>query len=217
MSDFIDFETAADDGIVDNEIAAAAAANVSSDIDDFIDDETQIHDNLEDYYAFTNVSRSVEDAMQGSYLEPDGGESLTKTVEEEGLEASNYDNCDPIEDETDGFTDSTRWVGEFKHTLFCPQGAETPHSFCYAILYDLRYKKKNIKDTCDRDDQLKQDIENDKFFEALSKAKVDLRLNVDIQNFENQCFLVNSLLNEKNLFLRVYKPRDKFRYLIKHF
>ena len=148
-------EAAADDGIVDNEIAAAAAANVSSDIDNFIDDETQIHDNLDNYYAFTNVSRSVVDAMQGSYLEPDGGESLTKTVEEGGLEASNYDNYDPIEDEIDEFRDSIRQVGEFKQTILCPQGAETPDSFYYATGYDLRYKKKDSKDTCDSDDQLK--------------------------------------------------------------
>ena len=86
MSNFIDFEAAAaadDNGIVDNEPAAAA----SSDIDDFIDDETQIDDNLEDYYVFTKVSRSVEDAMQDSFLDLDSGKSLTTTTteEEEGV------------------------------------------------------------------------------------------------------------------------------------
>ena len=85
MSNFIDFEAAAadDNGIVDNEPAAAA----SSDIDDFIDDETQIDDNLEDYYVLTKVSRSVEDAMQDSFLDPDSGKSLTTTTteEEEGV------------------------------------------------------------------------------------------------------------------------------------
>ena len=85
MSNFIDFEAAAadDNGIVDNEPAAAA----SSDIDDFIDDETQIDDNLEDYYVFTKVTRSVEDAMQDSFLDLDSGKSLTTTTteEEEGV------------------------------------------------------------------------------------------------------------------------------------
>ena len=187
MSDFIDFEAAAaddDDNIDWNEAAAAAA--VSSYNDDFIDDEMQIDDNLEDCYAFTNVSRSVEDAMQDSFLNPDSGESLT-AAEEAALEASNYcsDNYDPVEDGIDEFRDSRRRVGEFKRTFFCPQGIENPDSFCYAVLYDLRYKKKNSKDTCDSDDQLKQDIKTDKLFEALSKTKVDLRLDLDIQNFEN--------------------------------
>lgn len=83
------------------------------------------------------------------------------------------------------------------------------------ILYDLRFKKKNSKDACESDDQLRKDIENDKFYEALSKSKLDLRLDLDIQTFENQCYLVNLLLNENNLFFRVYELKDKFRYLIK--
>ena len=62
---------------------------------------------------------------------------------------------------------------------------------------------------------MKRDIENDKLFEALSKAKVNLRLDLDIQNFENQCYLVNSLLNENNLFLIVHELKDKFRYFIR--
>ena len=55
------------------------------------------------------------------------------------------------------------------------------------ILYDLRFKKKNSKDACESDDQLRQDIENDKLYEELSKSKLDLRLDLDIQTFENQC------------------------------
>lgn len=63
MSDFIDFEANVD-GIVDNDNdEVQEPASGDSDIDDFIDDETQIDDNLEDYFAFINVSRSVEDAM----------------------------------------------------------------------------------------------------------------------------------------------------------
>ena len=36
---------------------------------EFIDDETQIDENIKDYYAFANVSRSVEDGMQDLFLE----------------------------------------------------------------------------------------------------------------------------------------------------
>ena len=159
------------------------------------------------------MSRSVEDAMQDSFLNPDSNESPTDAA----AEASNYccDNYDPVQDEIDEFRDSTTRVEEFKHTLFCLQVAQNPDSFYYAILYDLRHKNKNCKDTCDSDDQLKRDIENDKLFEALSKAKVNLRLDLDIQNFENQCYLVNSLLNENNLFLIVHELKDKFRYFIR--
>ena len=49
----------------------------------------------------------------------------------------------------------------------------------------------------------------------LQLRKKKLRLDLDIQNFENQCFSVNDLLNKHGLFLRVFEPKDKFRYLIK--
>ena len=35
-------------------------------------------DNVEDYYAFTNICRSAEDAMQDSFLELDSSESQLK-------------------------------------------------------------------------------------------------------------------------------------------
>ena len=62
---------------------------------------------------------------------------------------------------------------------------------------------------------MKKDIDNDKLYDALSAVKEKLRLVLDIQNFENQCFSVNELLNKHGLFLRVYKLKNKFRYLIK--
>ena len=62
---------------------------------------------------------------------------------------------------------------------------------------------------------MKKDINNDKLHDALSAAKEKLRLDLDIQNFENQCFSVNDLLNKYGLFLRVYELNDKFLYLFK--
>ena len=62
---------------------------------------------------------------------------------------------------------------------------------------------------------MKNDIDNDKLYDALPAAKKKLRLRLDIRSFENQCFSVNDMLNKYGLFLRVYKLKDKFRYLIK--
>ena len=62
---------------------------------------------------------------------------------------------------------------------------------------------------------MKKDIDNDRIYDALFAATDKLRLDLDIQNFENQCFSVNNLLNKYDLFLRVYKLKDKFHYLIK--
>ena len=62
---------------------------------------------------------------------------------------------------------------------------------------------------------MKTDIDNDKLYDALFAAKDKLRLDLDIQNFENQFFSVNNLLNKYGLFLRVYELKDKFHYLNK--
>ena len=63
--------------------------------------------------------------------------------------------------------------------------------------------------------ELKKEIENDELFDALFSVKKKLRLDLDIQNFDNQCFSVNALLNKNGLFLRVYELKEKFRYVIK--
>lgn len=211
MFDFIDFEASADDVDDSNNDfyynddeavpVCSSSSNNNNDLQGFIDD-----DNLEDYYTFTNVNRSLEDPMQDSLLNDDDditadlddNESLAAAAEVKSYCHVNYD---PNQDGIDEFTDSSRQVGEFKRILFCPQGVENPDSFYYTILYDLCFKKKNSKDASESDDQLGQCIENNKLHEALSKAKLDLKLDLDIQNFENQCYLVNLLLNENNLFL----------------
>ena len=59
---------------------------------------------------------------------------------------------------------------------------------------------------CVNEDELKIDLVNDELYDKLLVVKEKLR--PDIQNFENQCFSVNDLLND--LFLGVYELKDKF-------
>ena len=91
-----------------------------------------------------------------------------------------------------------------------PQGFENIDSFYYALLYAIRYQSKNLKNDCLSDDELKKDLENDELYDKLFTAKAKLRLNLDIQNFQRQCFSVNHLLNKHGLFLRVCELKDKF-------
>ena len=83
------------------------------------------------------------------------------------------------------------------------------------MLYAIQYQLKTEKNECQNDDELKKDIENDQLYDSLSIAKEKLRLDLDIQNFESQCFSVNDLVNKHGLFLRVYELKDKYCYLIK--
>ena len=64
-------------------------------------------------------------------------------------------------------------------------------SFYYVVLYAIQYQLKNKKIVCQNDDELKKDIDNDKIYDAVSAAKEKLWLDLDIQNFKNQCFSVN--------------------------
>ena len=70
MTDFLDFEAVKDSNV--NEIDNTEE-NLVEDVidDDFIGDENEFHESFAGYYAFTSVIRSVEDAMQDSFIDFD--------------------------------------------------------------------------------------------------------------------------------------------------
>ena len=133
MTDFINFEAVDDkvddDVIIDNE---NRSDNNVSDCD-FTDDENDFDENEEDNYAFANVSRGIEDAIQDSFINLDYSQ-----------EANNYclHDYDPSEEIIDEFKESAKKVKDFKHTLLIPQGFENIDSFYYVILYPIRYQLK---------------------------------------------------------------------------
>ena len=48
--------------------------------------------------------------------------------------------------------------------------------------------------------KLKLEIKNDELFDLLLRIKENLHLDLDIPNFDNQCFIVNCILNNHSLF-----------------
>ena len=65
MADFVNFEAVEDaniDEIGDDDDDNGQMSENVSDID-FIDDQNDFDENIEDYHGFTNASRSYEDAM----------------------------------------------------------------------------------------------------------------------------------------------------------
>ena len=132
MADFINFETVQDD--VNDAIMEVGECEPAQAVSDnaFIDDETQIDENIEGYYAFADVSRSVKDAMQESFLKSDSSESHH--------EVNNFcdDNYNPDSEQIDEFRDSAKRIEEFKCTLSCLNGLVNLDSFYYAILCAIR-------------------------------------------------------------------------------
>ena len=174
---------------------------------DFIDNNKKFDENTEDYYVCTIVIRSVEYAMQDSFIDFDYSQK-----------ANDYclGEYKPRKETIDEFKDSAKTVENFNSTLLIPQGFENIDPFYHGLLYAIWYQlKKNNKIECGNDDELKKEIDNDQLYDVLSAANGKLRFDLDIQNFKNQCFSVNDLLNKYGLFLRVYELKDKFCYLIK--
>ena len=181
MADFVEFEAAVDD---DNDDYNSEVENTNvSDIDDFIDGNSY-DESVETYYAFTNVNKRLEDAVQDSFDDFDYSQ-----------EANNYcpDDNYPSDDIIDEFKDSAKKIDHFKSTLLILHGLENIDSVYFAFLFTIYYQLRNKKDECSID-ELKSNIENDQLHDALLSRKDNLRLDLDIQNFENQCFSVNDLL-----------------------
>ena len=167
MPDFINFEAVEDD--VDMEVDECEPPQTVTD-NKFIDDETQIDENIKDYYAFANVNRSIEDSIQDSFHNSDSSESHH--------EVKNYciDNYNPDSEQIDKFRYSAKRIEGFKRTLLCPHSLVNLDSFYYARLYAIRYQFKSKRDECQNNDQLKHDITNDNIYDTLSNLKENLRL-----------------------------------------
>ena len=89
-----------------------------SDVDlEFIDD-TEYNENVENYYAFENVSREQDDVIGDSFVGFDFSQ-----------ESSNYCSDGEICNEGTEFKDSKQKVEEFNKTLINPQGDENVDSF----------------------------------------------------------------------------------------
>ena len=198
MAEFVITEAVDVDSVNhDNNEGNINTATVSD--EEFIDDEPQ-NESGNFYPYFTNVSRSYDDAMRGF-----------ENVDD--LEARNYFDSDEEEEEIDEFANFESKVTLFKESLIIPQGLENPDSFFYSILYAIRNKRIGKFDFID-DENLKVDV-GLALSHDLFEIKSLLRLDLDVLNFENQYFKINTILNKYDMFLRVFELKDKFRYLFK--
>ena len=150
MDEFINFE-AVEDNMDEIDVVEENMIENVSDVN-LIDDENNFDENIDDYYAFTNVNRSVEAAMQDYFIDFDYSQ-----------EANNYcpDDYYPGKEIIDQFKYSAKKVEDFKSTLLITQGFGNTDSFYYVLLDTIQYQFKNKKNECDNDDELKKYIDND--------------------------------------------------------
>ena len=145
---------------------------------------------LEDHYAFTNVNRNYADAVYDSFSDFDFDQEPKNCCNENEV-------CNLPVDE---FKDNKQKNDLFIDTLINPQGSNNTDS--------------NNIDPCRNEDELRLNVTAE-IFDKIYPLKENVRLDLDILNFEKQCFQIKHVLNKRNFFFRVFELKEKFRCLIK--
>ena len=183
MSNFIINEASDDENNEDDE---GNFFQTESD-NEFIDDSSSFNDD-QSFYNLTNVERSYNETMQ----------ECVENFDFNNFEARNYVNNDDEYNEIDEFENFERKIDKFIKTLFFPI-KQSEDSFLFAVLYAVRYHL--TEELSEVDEDFFQN--NLKVYEKLFALKDKLKLDLKISSFENQCYIINQILNENGLFLRV--------------
>ena len=192
MSDFILNEADDDENDEDDE---NDFIETESD-NEFIDDSSNVNEDRS-FYNLTNVEKSYDETMQ----------ECLEDFDFNNIEAENYVN-DELSDDVDEFENFEKKIEKFVKTLFFPI-EQSEDSFLFAVLYAIRYHLTEELNEVP-DDFFSNNLN---VYEKLFALKEKLKLDLKISSFENQCFMINQILNENGLFLRVYEQKKKFRYI----
>ena len=88
---------------------------------------------------------------------------------------------------------------QFVDTLINPHGLNKKDSFFYSILCTVRYWLNQKIEPCTNEDELRLDITAE-IFDEIYPLKENMRLDLDILNFEKQCFQINHIVDKNNFF-----------------
>ena len=177
---------------------------------DFIDDETNFQDQEPKDYRFINVTRDFQDVI--------ADRSMVFDLNLVAIDLEDFvsDFVDEVSYEFDEFFCFEKRIQKFHEELKIFE-RNPKDSFYFSVLYDIYYhllEKKEDIDFCQDEERLCE-VLGQLFCKNYKLQKHSLQLELSLFTFVAQCHLVNDLLMEKNLFLRVYEFKKKFRYLIK--
>ena len=181
---------------------------------EFIDDETNVQDHEPLDYCIMNITRDLQEAVREDSI-----------AEELGLVCSDPENyvSDYVEeieykfDEFEGFKNRIKKFEQGLKIFEMDSKDSFMKDFYFAILYAASYALLNEKEDFDfhQDKYRLVEVFGQDFSDKLEAKKESLRLDLSLSTLETHCHLINDLLMSKTLFLRVYRLRKKFRYLIK--
>ena len=162
-----------------------------------IDDNTEGND-LSFYRSIDNNNLLENLGDTESILQ----EELTEQYNEaENLEPNNllYER-EIIQDETE-LKNQKITIKKFKETFYPNENyVPEPLTFKKALQYAVRFFTHDLKDHC-------ENFENN----VANQFDDDLKIELDLNKFENTCYQINSVLSEEKFFLRVYEIKNSYR------
>ena len=112
--------------------------------------------------------------------------------------------------EFDNFIGHWKNAKIFKETLRNFDGSDNPffNSIICGLMFYLTEGKNIYKNRA-------KEVIGNEFYLELFKIKDDIKLDTKLFGYFNKCFIVDEVLAKYNFFLKFFKRRDKFRFLIK--
>ena len=195
-----------DDGMEDD----ADGDEVNEFDSEFIDDEKKFQDQGPTNYCLMNITRDLREAVTN--------QSITRELDLVLEDPENFvsDFVDEVKYEFYEFLGFEERIQKFSQELKIFE-RESKDSFYFSILnatYYLFIERKEEFDFCQNEEKLRE-VLGQIFFQKLKSETESLQFDLSLCTFEIQCQVVNDLLMEKKLFLRVYEFRKNFCYLIK--
>ena len=199
MAAFIDFEAEASDDTLPDEIDKMEVNNPT-----LTDDSDEQLNNDAMFCRFFNRTRDPVQVMRDI---SDQEQSLA-----ESMTPSNCNEYNEEEYEVDEFENSENFKQVFIQILRNPESEQTKeNSFYSALLFAIRFIKTEKTNYCQLD-EINTVIGEDLLSKLESKKDLCV-LNLSKRDFDQMCFELNEVLNESNMFLRIYELKDKFGYL----
>ena len=187
---------------------------------DFIDDSEQSsegvslyrkldHENINDYYKFSNQTRDPRVAV----YEDDKMLFGTEDTQPELYAPRSRENV-----EFDKFNSYEKIVKIFMNTF--QKLLKQRQSFCDSIVYGLMYKtmeerELKTKEKVKLEKERAREILGKNLYAELLEIKDEVQLDKTLFGYYNRSFLVNEVLSNHKFFLEDFERRDKFRFLIK--
>ena len=189
MAEFLDYEADVEDGYEDQ----VNDRFVDEESDDSLIDDSLIEGNELSFYRSLNqqlenvgdVNTILQEELEEQYKEAENLEPNNLVHEGESLSNTKLNN-------------SSQYLNRFKLTFFPVES--TNLTFKQALQYAVRFVKVKLTDTC-------ENFENN----LANQFDDDLKIELDLNKFENTCYHINEILSQENLFLRVYEIKNDYR------